>query len=49
MPLALPAEGDGYTIVRITTTRPEFVGSTVVHVARTPGSAAPRVVGIWRE
>ena len=49
VPLALPAAGDGYTMVRIATTRPGFTGATVVHVARDPASNAPRVIGIWRE
>ncbi|HEX3764204.1 MAG TPA: hypothetical protein VHW23_36170 [Kofleriaceae bacterium] len=49
VPLTLPADGDGYAMVRITTTRPGFAGSTVIHVARDTASAAPRVVGIWRE
>jgi len=40
---------DGYTILRIETRRPGFTGSTLVHVARDPGSQAPRVIGIWRE
>ncbi|HEX8112130.1 MAG TPA: hypothetical protein VF516_30565 [Kofleriaceae bacterium] len=49
VPLALPATGDGYTMVRIATTRPGFTGATVVHIARDPASDAPRVIGIWRE
>jgi hypothetical protein len=49
VPLALPADGDGYTMVRIATTRPGFTGATVVHIARDPASNAPRVIGIWRE
>ncbi len=49
VPLALPAAGDDYTMIRITTTRPGFHGATVVHVARDPASNAPRVIGIWRE
>ena len=46
--LTLTADGDGYTIVKLTTTRPDFTGSTFVHVARDPVSGAPRVIGIWR-
>jgi hypothetical protein len=49
VPLALASDGDGYTMVRIATTRPGFTGATVVHIARDPGSNAPRVIGIWRE
>jgi hypothetical protein len=48
VPLALTGERDGYTIIRITTARPGFSGSTFVHVARDPASGAPRVIGIWR-
>jgi hypothetical protein len=46
--LSLPTGGDGYTIVKLETTRPGFAGSTFVHIARDPVTAAPRVVGIWR-
>ncbi len=49
VPLALPADGDGYTMVRIATTRPGFTGATIVHIARDPASNAPRVIGLWRE
>jgi len=49
LPIALPHDGDGYTILRVETHRPGFSGATFVHVARTPGSGAPRVIGIWRE
>jgi hypothetical protein len=44
----LAAGGDGYTIVRIDTTRPRFTGTTYIHVARAPGTNAPRVIGVWR-
>jgi hypothetical protein len=47
--LALASGGDGYTIVRVTTARPGFTGTTYVHVARDPLTAAPRVIGIWRQ
>ncbi len=47
VPLVL-AGGDGYTIVRIETTRPDFTGATFVHIGRDPGTGAPRVIGIWR-
>jgi len=47
IPLALSGDRDGYTMVKLTTTRPDFTGSTIVHVARDP-SGAPSVVGIWR-
>jgi hypothetical protein len=39
---------DGYTIVRLATTRPGFTGDTFVHVARDPSSGAPRLIGVWR-
>jgi hypothetical protein len=41
-------DGDGYTMVRITTSRPGFAGSTFVHLARAPGTGAWRVIGVWR-
>jgi hypothetical protein len=44
----LAADIDGYTIVRIDTTRPRFRGTTYVHLAREPATRRPRVVGIWR-
>ncbi|HEY5924176.1 MAG TPA: hypothetical protein VIV11_21005 [Kofleriaceae bacterium] len=44
----LAGDEDGYTIVRIDTTRARFSGTTYVHLARTPGTNAPRVIGIWR-
>jgi hypothetical protein len=47
-PLTLASGGDGYTIVRVETTRPDFTGATLVHVARDPKTHAPRVIGIWR-
>jgi hypothetical protein len=48
IPLELARAGDGYTILRIETTRPLFHGSTDVHVARDPRTNQPRVIGIWR-
>jgi hypothetical protein len=39
---------DSYTMVKITTQRPAFAGSTVVHLARTPETGAWRVIGVWR-
>ena len=42
------AAADGYTIVKITTLRPEYAGSTFVHVARDPRSGAWHVIGVWR-
>jgi hypothetical protein len=41
-------EISGYTIVQITTTRPGFRGTTLVHVARQPTTRRLRVVGLWR-
>ncbi len=46
--IAYAPDGDGYTIVKVDTTRPHFTGTTFVHVARAPGTNAPRVIGIWR-
>jgi hypothetical protein len=47
-PAILSEAGDGYTIVELTTTRPGFSGSTLVHLARDPVSREPRVIGVWR-
>jgi hypothetical protein len=47
-PLTLAAGGDGYTIVRVETTRPGRSLATLVHVARDPATGAPRVIGVWR-
>jgi hypothetical protein len=47
-PMQVTPGGEGYTIVRITTRRGEWTGTTFVHVARDPKTAAPRVIGIWR-
>jgi hypothetical protein len=44
----LAKDATGYTIVRITTNRPGFHGSTLVHVGRDPATHAPRVIGLWR-
>jgi hypothetical protein len=44
----LAGDGDGYTIVRVATTRPRFTGTTYVHLAREPATRTPRVIGIWR-
>jgi len=44
----LAVAGDGYTIVKVTTSRPAFAGSTVVHLARDPASGAWRVIGVLR-
>ncbi len=46
--LAPVSDAGGYTILRIVTSRPDFTGETDVHVAREPGTGAPRVIGIWR-
>ncbi|HTR52369.1 MAG TPA: hypothetical protein VMJ10_16765 [Kofleriaceae bacterium] len=43
----LGSDPDAYTIFQITTVRPDFQGTTYVHVARDYGGAL-RVVGIWR-
>ena len=39
---------DGYTIVRIRTLRPEYAGTTFVHIARDP-QGTWRVIGVWRD
>ncbi len=44
----LTGDGDGYTIVKVTTRRPSFAESTLVHLARDPSSGAVRVIGVWR-
>jgi hypothetical protein len=44
----LATTGDGYTIVKITTIRPGFTGTTFVHLARAWSVGAVRVIGIWR-
>ncbi|MGE5180751.1 MAG: hypothetical protein ACM31C_01750 [Acidobacteriota bacterium] len=46
--LPLPAWGDGYTIARVSTSRPGFQGDTFVHLARDRATGQPRVIGIWR-
>jgi hypothetical protein len=33
------------TIIRIATAHPGFIGSTLVHLARDPQNATPRVIG----
>jgi hypothetical protein len=38
---------DSYTIVKITTQRPAYGGSTLVHLAKAP-TGEWRVIGIWR-
>jgi hypothetical protein len=49
VPVALAAQADGYTMIRIETFRPDFHRATIVHLARAPISNEPRVIGIWRE
>jgi hypothetical protein len=39
---------DGYTIVKVTTSRPQFAGATTVHLARAPDTGQWRVIGVWR-
>jgi hypothetical protein len=48
IPLSLSPARDGYTMMSIQTNRPDFKGTTVVHIARDHATRAPRVVGIWR-
>jgi hypothetical protein len=47
-PIALAADGDGYTIVELTTRRGSYGGRTLVHLARDPATGEPRVIGVWR-
>lgn len=47
-PIELAPGDDRYTIVRITTRRPTFTGSTDIHLALEPTARTPRVIGIWR-
>ncbi|HEX5061912.1 MAG TPA: hypothetical protein VFV99_21235 [Kofleriaceae bacterium] len=46
--LGLAADRNGYTIVRVDTTRPQFTGTTYFHLARDPTTQAARVIGVWR-
>ncbi|HEU0034539.1 MAG TPA: hypothetical protein VFQ53_28140 [Kofleriaceae bacterium] len=50
-PLPIADGGDGYTMIRIATARPELASAltTIIHVARDPSSRQPRVIGIWRQ
>jgi hypothetical protein len=47
-PVPTASSDDGYTIIEISTTRPGFSGRTLVHLARDPATALPRLIGIWR-
>lgn len=47
--IQLASGPEGYTILRIDTARPSFHGTTWVHLARTPQTGAPRVIGLWRD
>lgn len=47
--IQLARDDDAYTIVRVDTKRPQVGGTTYVHLARRPGTAQARVIGIWRE
>ncbi len=50
LPVTLAGDRDNYTIVRVTTERRgQPQRSTLVHLARDPGTNRPRVIGIWRE
>jgi hypothetical protein len=42
------SSGEAYTIVRLTTHRPAYAGSTLVHLARDPATGAWRVIGVVR-
>lgn len=43
-----PVGDDGYTILKIVTSRPGFTGVTYVHVARDRDTNNWRVIGVWR-
>ena len=47
MPLGLAHAGDGYTIMKLTTVRPDRAHAIYVHVAR-DRAGTPRVIGVWR-
>ncbi|HVK72448.1 MAG TPA: hypothetical protein VM734_03985 [Kofleriaceae bacterium] len=47
-PIALAGARDGYTIVKLDTTRRGFTGTTYVHLARDPATGRARVIGVWR-
>jgi hypothetical protein len=47
-PVELAAGPEGYTIVRVSTARPGFRGSTYVHLAHEQETGAPHVIGIVR-
>ncbi|NVB80743.1 MAG: hypothetical protein HOV81_20270 [Kofleriaceae bacterium] len=44
----LATDGDGYTIIKVTTERPGYVHSTVVHLAKDPATGSWRVIGVLR-
>jgi hypothetical protein len=48
IPVRLASSPDGYTIIRIETSRGDFDQETFVYVAREPSTNTPRVIGIWR-
>jgi hypothetical protein len=48
-PLQLAGPDEGYTIIRVDTSRPGFSGSTYVYVARDARTLTPHVIGIWRK
>jgi len=48
VPLALPFDHDGYTILRVVTSRSAYAGETDVHVALARDTGLPRVIGLWR-
>jgi hypothetical protein len=45
---AKSAAPDGYTIVKLTTSRPGLALATYVHIARDPSTGEWRVIGVWR-
>jgi hypothetical protein len=46
--LKVAQAADGYTIVRVTTIRGAYSGTTYVQIARERGGAGLHVIGVWR-
>ena len=46
--LTTAGDRDAYTILEVTTLRPELAGRTLVHLARDHATGELRVIGIWR-
>ncbi|MGN6108815.1 MAG: hypothetical protein ACTHU0_27160 [Kofleriaceae bacterium] len=46
--IKLAQSSDGYTIVRVTTIRGAYSGTTFVHVAKDKSTGGLHVIGVWR-